>query len=544
MPCLPQGRNLHQDLRKISDFLHNLLILRQFRTPKLRFCANFESKHNMRQTPFYFLVILFLGLLFFPGGLFSQDQLGMRLERYAGIYSAGINPANTAFTPHNWEVSLFNADLFTENSYAFLRNTSLQHALRNTDKIISLADTSAENAPGRDAIPQDFADGSRKMHFVAQARVAGPAFSFQIGEKNVVGLTTAFRTNVSSYRIPEILAYRTVSDLPRNQAINIPPAGITGMVWGEIGLQYSRLESIGNLQIAWGISPKLLIGYEGFFVRAQSKFDYTQLQGDTTSFGSAKWDYALTTANLTTDANAVKLKRQGSGVGLDMGVSWAMPGEDESDGYAWRAGISLIDLGFVRFKNTAQRHHIEFDTLLSVNGSQFPQRDNADDILQDVSLAFLGDSAASLQKNAFGIGLPTALSVQFDARIAPMFYVSGVLEQRIPLSIFSVKRPSTLAVVPRFEHRWFSVSLPFVVDDWKTFRMGAAVRLAWLYLGSDNLGSFRSKDKLSGVDFYIGFKINAFSVNINKKEKGYHLNRERSSRSKGPNLRKIKCYSF
>ena len=125
-----------------------------------------------------------------------------------------------------------------------------------------------------------------------------------------------------------------------------------------------------------------------------------------------------------------------------------------------------------------------------------------------------------------------------------MFYVSGVLEQRIPLSIFSVKRPSTLAVVPRFEHRWFSVSLPFVVDDWKTFRMGAAVRLAWLYLGSDNLGSFRSKDKLSGVDFYIGFKINAFSVNINKKEKGYHLNRERSSRSKGPNLRKIKCYSF
>jgi hypothetical protein len=498
----------------------------------------------MRQTHFYLQAFLLFAILSVPQSLSSQEQLGMRLERYSGIYSAGINPANTAFTPHNWEVSLFNADLFVENSYAFLRNTSLQNALRNTDKIVSLADTSAENPPALDAIFQDFADGSRKMHFVAQTRVAGPAFSFRFGENNVVGLTTAFRTNVSAYRIPEILAYRTVSDLPRNRAINIPPAGINGMAWGEIGLHYSRLEEIGDLQMAWGVSPKLLLGYEGFFTRAQSKFDYTQLQGDTTVFGSGKWDYALTTANLTDDANAVKLKRQGSGFGLDLGVSWAMPSDDETGGYAWRAGVSLIDLGFVRFKNTAQRHHIEFDTLLSVSGSQFPQRDNVDDILQDVSRAFLGDPAASLQKNAFGIGLPTALSAQFDVRFAPLFYVSGVLVQRISLSKYSVKRPSTLAVVPRFEHRWCSVSLPLVVDDWRTFRMGAALRLAWFYIGTDNLGSFRTKDNLSGVDFYVGLKINAFSLNFGKKEKGYHLNRERGNRSKGPNRRKIRCYSF
>lgn len=468
----------------------------------------------------------------------------MRLERYSGIYSAGINPANTAFTPHNWEVSLFNADLFVENSYAFLRNTSLNNALRNTDKIVSLADTSAENPPAQDAILQDFTDGSRKMHFVTQTRVAGPAFSFRFGEKNVVGLTTAFRSNVSAYRIPEILAYQTVSNLPRNQAINIPAAGISGMVWGEIGLHYSRLEEVGDLQMAWGVSPKLLLGYEGFFTRAQSNFEYTQRNGDTTAFGSGKWDYALTTANLTDNSDEVSLKKQGSGFGLDLGVSWAMPAGDEEDGYAWRAGISIIDLGYLRFKNTAQRHHIAFDTLLSVSGAQFPQRDNGEEVLRDVSRAFLGDSMASLQKNAFGMGLPTALSAQFDARIAPTIYVSGVLVQRVPLSKYSVKRPSTLAIVPRFENRWFSVSLPMVMNDWRSFRAGVAVRLAWLYLGTDNLGSFLTKDRLSGADVYIGFKINAFSLNFNKGEKGYKLNRERGSRSGGPNREKIKCYSF
>lgn len=484
--------------------------------------------------------------LFLSQTIFSQEQLGMRLERYAGIYGAAINPANTAFTPHNWEVSLFNADVFFENSYAFLRKTSLQNALRNTDKIVSLADTSAENPPARDAILQDFADGARKMHFVTQTRLAGPAFSFRFGENNVVGLTTAFRTNVSSYQIPKILAYQTVSNLPRNQAVNIPPAGISGMAWGEIGLHYSRLEEIGDLKMAWGLSPKILLGYEGFFTRAQSKFDYTQRNGDTVAFGSAKWDYAFTTANFIGNNDEVKLRRQGSGFGLDLGVAWASPssgGEDE-DGYAWRAGISLVDVGFVRFKNSAQRHHIEFDTLLAVSGANFPQRDNADDVLGDVSQAFLGDSAASLQKRAFGIGLPTALSAQFDAQVAPRFYVGGVLVQRVPLSKYSVKRPSTLAVVPRFEHRWFSVSLPLVVDDWRTFRAGAAIRLAWLCLGTDNLGSFFSKEKLSGADAYLGVKINAFSLNFKKKEKGYKLNREHGSRNQGPNRRKIKCYQF
>lgn len=466
----------------------------------------------------------------------------MRLERYSGIYSAGINPANTAFTPHNWEVSLFNADLFVENSYAFLRNTSLQNALRNTDKIVSLTDTSSENPPSRDAILQDFSDGSRKMHFVAQTRIAGPSFSFRLGENNVVGLTTAFRTMVSAYRIPEILAYRTISDLPRNQAINIPEAGLSGMAWGEIGLHYSRMEEIGDLQMAWGVSPKILLGYEGFFTRAQSNFDYTQRFNDTVAFGSANWDYALTTGNLTDNADEVKLRRQGSGFGLDLGVSWAMPDGEEEGGYTWRAGISLIDAGFVRFKNTAQRHHIEFDTVLAISGADFPQRDQAEQVLGDVSRAFLGDSAASLEKRAFGIGLPTALSAQFDARIAPMFYVGAVLVQRVPLSQYSLKRPSTFAVVPRFEHRWFSASLPLVVDDWRSFRAGAAVRLAWLYLGTDNLGSFFNQDKLSGADVYIGLKINGFS--FKKKDKGYKLNREGKGRSNGPNRKKIKCYSF
>jgi hypothetical protein len=473
----------------------------------------------------------------------AQAQLGMRLERYAGIYGAGINPSQTAFVPHNWEVSLFNADAYLENSYGFLWNASMPQALREAGGIRSVADTSAENPAPRSAILQDFFDPKRNMHLVLQSRLAGPAFSFRLGENHVVGLATAFRTHFSSYQIPEALAYRNVSDLPRNQVFRVPPVGLTGMAWGEIGLHYSQLSEMGDLQFAWGASPKLLLGYEGFFMRSKADFDYTQRFDDTTTFGSARWDFAATTANLTDDAGSARLRRQGSGFGIDLGTSWAMPSDDEDGGYAWKVGISLIDAGWVRFKDTAQRHRIYFDTLQSVRGADFPSRDNADDILRDLSQAFLGDPNASLLRNSFSIGLPTALSVQFDAKVAPLLSLSGLLIQRVPLSPYSVKRPSTLAVVPRFEQRWVSASFPVVLDDWRSLRVGAALRLAWLYVGTENLGSFFQKEKLTGSDVYIGLKVNAFSLAFGKKEKQPRFKSERGGGS-SPNRKKIRCYKF
>jgi Family of unknown function (DUF5723) len=490
---------------------------------------------------FFLLRAAALGLVVLsPNVIFSQEQLGMRLERYAGIYSATINPANTADNPNNWEVSLFTTEAFFENNYAYLRKTSLQNALRNTDKIVSIADTTRENPPPADAIFLDYFNGKRKMRALVQTRVTGPGFSFRLGENNVIGLTTAFRSEVSAYKLPGILAYRTISDLPRDQAVNFPPAGLAGMAWGEIGLHYSRSNTDTELHTAWGVSPKLLLGFEGFYTRAQSNFDYTQRQGDTVAFGSANWDYALTLGNAA-NADNVKLRKQGSGLGLDAGYTWSKPIAGETDGYAWRLGVSLLDLGFVRFKNTSERHHITFDTLLTVSDADFPQRDNVSDVLRDVSQAFLDDPNASLRGRSFAIGLPTALSLQFDAQVAKRVFVSGVIVQRVPLLKYSIKRPNTLAVVPRFEHRWMSFSLPLVLSDWQSFRMGAAARLGWLYLGSDNIGSFFKKGKLTGADVYIGLKINAFSLHFSG---GNGLTKESRTHHGRQNLRKIKCYKF
>lgn len=466
----------------------------------------------------------------------------MRLERYAGLYSAALNPSATAWNPQNWDISLFAADLHVDNNYLFLRDASVPYALRNSEQIVSVVDTGSELRLRSDAILADFFDRDRKMYGVLQARVGGPGFSLRIGERHVIGLSSALRTQVSSYGIPAVLRYRTINNLPRNQLINIPATRVAGMAWGEIALHYSYRNTDQGLHFALGVSPKYLIGLEGFYAQASSSFDYSQRQNDTVAFARAEWSYGLSTGNLTTDQTQVRLRQQGGGFGIDLGVSWSAPAADAEteEDYAWRAGLSLLDLGFVRFNRSAQAHAFRFDTLVAVSNANFPPRDDPNKVLQDVSQAFLGDSLASLQSKAFSMGLPLGLSAQVDVRLLKGLYLSGVYVQRIPLGKTALRRPTLLAVAPRYEHRWFSISTPLVLNEWQRLRVGLAARLGVLYIGTDNLGSWMSKGTLTGTDVYIAMKINAFSIRFGK---------EGRSRTKGGangkrNWKKIKCYTF
>ncbi len=474
--------------------------------------------------------------------LLAQEQLGMRLERYAGIYGASINPANTAFNPNRWEVSLFSADAFLANNYLFLENTSLSKILRNPDQIRSAREFRPEIPPPADVILFDYFAVDRKMRGVAQARVGGPAFSIRVGEKHVFGLSTALRTGFSMYNIPAVLRYDRIGFLHQGETIKIAPTGPTTAAWGEIALHYSHRNSDGNVVVAWGVTPKLLLGLEGGFGRIEGAFDYTPISNDTATFARAQWDYGLTINNLSAAEHnqSVRPRVNGYGPGLDAGIAWAMPADDSDapEDYQWRAGVSLVDLGFIHFDQGAERHHIEFDTTITISANEL-NADNAQGYIADASRIFLGDSTRSLQARAFVIGMPSALSLQFDYRVAPRFYVGALLTQRVKFSKYSLQRPNTLAVVPRFEHRWFSLSLPVVLDDWQSLRIGLAARLGFLVLGSDQLGSFFTQKKFTGTDFYIGLKINSFS--FGNSEKGGHTKRQRGS---SRNVKGVKCYDF
>ena len=76
----------------------------------------------MTNKNFIWAVLLFLT----PTLALAQEQLGLRMERYAGVNSLMHNPANNLVSPLKWDVNLVELGVFVDNNYAFIYNANLQ----------------------------------------------------------------------------------------------------------------------------------------------------------------------------------------------------------------------------------------------------------------------------------------------------------------------------------------------------------------------------------------------------------------------------------
>jgi hypothetical protein len=475
----------------------------------------------------HFLLYL---LLFCCFSVFSQQQMSMRMERRSGLYATTINPAALSFTPSRWEVSLFSADFFTNQNYGYIQNASVQDVLRNPDLLVLLEDLALEpGVPTASKLPVDFYKNGRAFG-VVQSRVSGPGFAFRINQQHSVGLSASGRFLLSSYRIPNFLRYQNVSSLNYSQTYNIEPVKIATLAWGEIAGHYAYRNFDGDRLFSMGITPKFITGIQGFYGSVNAGFDYTPIVADTISINSANWSFGFTNDALyAADPANYRPKTNGFGGGLDLGVSWAMPldNPDHPEDYQWRVGVSIIDLGFVRMNRNAETHRINFDQLTILSGDTIQNAANIspEAAIKEFSNQSLGDPNQSKTGNAFTIGLPTMFSVQFDYAIRPKLYVQGYWAQRLPIYRNALKAPNTLAVVPRYEQKWFSVSVPVVWSDYSIPRVGFGARLGVFYVGSDDVFSWTGKNSLTGTDLYAGLKINGGQWSAKRHKR--HKNRRR-----------------
>jgi len=66
-----------------------------------------------------------------PSVAFLQEQLGLRLENYAGVSSIPLNPAGNLTNPLRWDVNLVGAGMFWSNNYAFIKKTNTLDLINN-----------------------------------------------------------------------------------------------------------------------------------------------------------------------------------------------------------------------------------------------------------------------------------------------------------------------------------------------------------------------------------------------------------------------------
>ncbi len=471
--------------------------------------------------------------------LFSQESLGIHLDNFSGINSTNINPAGYAFTPYGWDINLIGGSSFFENNYAYIKPARLGDMLRNPDNMVVYfgPDITNENQVPKGEYFVDFYQKDQPRYAALSNSLMGPSFYIRLNPNHSIGLVTRARMMGNGNGVSNTLSYYEYDPQPFFEDFTVDPFHLGIMGWSEIGLNYSYRTETNNGMMAFGLTAKYLDGYEAAYWTNDNPFQLTKLPGDSLSGSALDFTYGYTNSNIANDNYS--LQSNGRGMSVDLGFVYAQT--DGDDGYQWKLGVSVLDIGSIKFDRNAKAHRVQTDELSIVGTEVYQNIQSAEDFedkMRVFSEQMLGDPNTSLVADQFNMWLPTALSVQFDVALAKHLYLGSALVQSIPIGAEGVRRKSILAVSPRYEAKWFGASMPISFYNWQSLRTGLALRLAFLTIGTDNLGSLVRRKDLSGYDLYFAIKVNPFGFGKGDENGGGGF------RGGGRKGKQLPCYQF
>ncbi len=253
------------------------------------------------------------------------------------------------------------------------------------------------------------------------------------------------------------------------------------------------------------------IGFTNEFSYAEKPLSEFQLDTFTSSHSDFK-------SKLVFDNLIKNQKRLGKGLGVDLGVVYEKR-NGKKGAYLFRAAASLVDIGSIKYNNpqsayvTHYKGNNEVIITKGLKGFNSRQYDTA------IASHLLTTSGAF---KSFTMALPTSLNLSFDYRIVNHVYVNASLIQSVRSKFTQgIRMFSSLSVSPRFETRWFSATMPFILNDgYRNPNLGLCISaLNSLYIGSDNIGGAFGIGKVSGLDIYGGASINIYKHKKKKKVK-------------------------
>lgn len=349
--------------------------------------------------------------------------------------------------------------------------------------------------------------------------------------KSAFGFFINNRVYTYGKRIPwEILEASIVSiengDYYKNYKSKNTRVGM--MAWSEMGVSYSRtVYDYDYDKIDLGFSVKGLLGYAGVHLNLKD-VDKDIISNDTTVIHnldmmaavSGPVDYmAQFSEGEIFDANRMV---NGFGAGFDIGFTYTRKRENKMYAaikqpcaapviqYVWRLGVSLLDVGALSFRNNARVYRLGTDTDKIFDVNELEGSESIDDMMNRVSGFFYDNPSESLVDDRFLMGLPTAMSVQFDYSYTKNIFVNATWIQPVHVLKYYASRPALLMVEPRYESSLVDFAIPVTLYNYKKLFLGAELRLAFLTVGTHNIFNFLGIGESYGLDVYAALKINLY----------------------------------
>ncbi len=447
----------------------------------------------------------------------AQEMAGVVTDNFSGFPRATINPALIADSPNCIEISLFSGNVGLQNDYFYIPS-----------EYVSLRDFANQRFPlheetGRyvlDRYPRERMSGFQNL------RLQGPSVMVRY-DRHIFGLSSGFRSMSSARRVPGHMlkfAAEGLTYTPQHDIVYEEPSPFFAatLSWAEMGITYAtRLIDEQDRSFSAGITAKRLWAYHG----GRTRFS------DLTYSVNENRDIIVEHMNLTVDgALPVNYDNnefaglddftKGRGFSFDVGFTYARTTRPRSnisrrgfytpqdyEPYAYRIGFSLLDIGAVRLKTNTRSYNFE-NTVFVWEDPSFSEFENVEDIVTEIENQWLIEGEIeTLDDTEFTIFLPSAASLQVDYNLGNNFFAHAFLVQDLPFVKNRVSRPSNLGFVPRYESRWFGFSLPMTLHRYRKPRLGMAVRIGYLTIGSDQPGGLLRINDLDGFDLYVSMNI-------------------------------------
>lgn len=436
----------------------------------------------------------------------AQDLAGFRTSNYAGVNSVFSNPANIANSRYRWDVNLVGANVTVSNN-------QLKYKLGDVG-----------SAFGEDTIKsQLFSQSKGLTKALVNLGVYTPSFMFNVG-KFAFAVTTRARIVANVTDLDGKLADRIMNDLSATDNLPYNIASNSNMrisvnAWSEYGVSVAReVITVGPHFLKAGVTLKYLAGSMNGTInidKLHATMDVDEGQQDAyLTNASGKVGMNFSGMNLSDFKAEDAAKMVGHGIGAELGAvyEYRPAGENGNNKYKFRLGLSLMDLGKIKYERDVTRSGT-FTVGIPAN-QQFSLQ-NLQDVKLDNYKTELGKypqyfaPAADNNSANYSVSLPTTLQLDGDYHIHHAFYVNANVQLALAngnKKPYNTQYYSGFSITPRYDGRIFGCFLPISYNQLSKLNAGASFRIGPLFLGSGSvisalLGSSHQLDGFVGIRF-------------------------------------------
>lgn len=450
----------------------------------------------------------------------GQEMLGLGFSNYSGISGKNINPAFLTGSKVYLDVNIIGGGLSIENNFGYIPHDSNNiWTILRTMELKKLNDTSYKY--------NNFYlyHGNKSYYSLAgTGTVMGPGIMLQDG-KHAFGISLSFRNYGSTYHAPGQFLRDLYNQGPGNSDINkernISNYGAAELSWQELSFNYAYdfYERYGT-KLTAGIEFKVLFGVAGFS-NDMSTLKYHWINNDSIIVDTLSTRMGIAApVNFSNNKTDLNPWAKGHGIGLSIGFLYTKNASNVSqkgekplcakpyEDYKYRIGLSIMDIGSIRFKNNTRVYQINTsNALLGINNLTY-YSNSIDATMNSIMNQLNVDTTTAVVDSTIRMSLPTAISLQMDYHLRKNIYISGLWINPLHFKTRSLRRPAQLAVIPRYDTRILGVSLPVSWYDYQKLRLGVALRFYSVTIGTEKLGTWLGVGNLEGMDFYFNIKFN------------------------------------